>query len=100
MPKQTQIELNLLSSDDLMQELMSRYEQIIIIRENRKESEIINIKVKTQRGKFCKPEDEFDIILAQDLLLTAQDHLLKVYMGAEQEDKDGTNDQQDNDSGS
>lgn len=80
--KNTVIGLNLISSDVLMHELMNRFEQIIIIRENRKDDEIVDIKVKTAKGKFTMSNDEFDIVFAQELLLTAQANLLKVYLEA------------------
>ena len=99
MPKQTEIDLNLLDGEELMQELMRRYEQIIIIRENRKESDIVDIKIKTCRGKFCKPEDDFDIILAQDLLMTAHEHLLKAYMGLDEDDNEGADSPQNSQEG-
>jgi len=96
MPKQTQIDLNLVDTKELIQELANRHEEIIVIREERLHPDMLNIRVKTSVGLLTKPELGFDIICALQLLHTAEEHLILDYLGVEQ---DGNDAPQDADSG-
>lgn len=96
MQKQTQIDLNLIDTDDLINEIARRHDEIIIIRENRKDSELVDIRTKTHMGKFANPELGFDILFALQLLQAAENQMIMDYLGAEQEDNDGNDAPQDN----
>ncbi len=81
MTKETAINLSLIDTEDLITELTERHEEIIIIREDRKDSEWLNIRTKTGFSKYGNRDAGFDILRALNLLhITTmqllQDHLI------------------------
>ena len=100
MSKDTAIGLNLASTEELIDELTLRCEEIIIIRENLKDPSLVDIRAKTHFGKRGNPDIGFDIIIALQLLHTTEEQLLRDHLDFKEDDNDGTNEPQDNDSGS
>lgn len=76
-PKIDEINLNLISTEELVDELTLRCEEIIIIRENRKDSNLLDIRAKTHFGKRGNPDMGFDIIFALQLLHSTEEQLLR-----------------------
>lgn len=100
MSKETAIDLSLIDTESLMVELLERHEEIIIIREDRKDSEWLNIKAKTSFGKYGNRDAGFDILLALNLLHTTTMQLLKDHLIAEKAEDSDSDSPQDTDSGS
>lgn len=90
MAKGTIIDLSLISTEDIIDELTERHEQIIIIREDRKESDFLNIRARTSFGKYGNKEAGFDIVRALILLHTTAEQLLKDHIDAEKVEDDGS----------
>ena len=87
--KETAINLSLIKTEDLITELTERHEEIIIIREDRKDFEWLNIRAKTGFGKYGNRDAGFDILRALNLLHTTAMQLLKDHLIAEKaEDSD------------
>jgi len=91
MPKDTAIDLNLISTEELVDELTLRCEEIIIIRENRKDSTLLDIRAKTHFGKRGNPDMSFDIVFALQLLHSTEEQLLRDHLDFERDDNDGNN---------
>lgn len=87
MPKDTAIELSLVDTDSLVQELCRRHEAIIIIREDRKDIGDFYVSAKTQSGKHTNTEAGFDLICAMDLLANAQIELVCQHFGLKKADE-------------
>lgn len=98
MPKDTAIRpLEIVSTEELIDELTERHEEIIIVREDRIHSEWLNIRAKTKFRKNSNRKARFDLILAIQMLHTAEEQLIRDYLNTEDDDSDAP---QDNDSGS
>lgn len=95
MPKDTTIDLTLISTEDLQRELMSRHEEIIIIREDRKDGEYFFVQAKTRFGKAGKAEIGFDIVCALELLSNAQKLLVEEHFGLTKAEDDVSDSPQD-----
>ena len=95
MPKDTAIDLSLISTKGLIDELTERHEELIVIREDRKESTWLNIRAKTSFGKYGNKNAEFDIVRALNLLHTTAEQLLKDHLEAEKVEDDGSDASQD-----
>ena len=89
MPKQTAIDLNLVNTNDLVQELCRRHEAIIIIREDRKCEDDFYVTVKTQFGKHANKDAGFDLICAMELMSNAQFEIIAKHFELEPEDDSG-----------
>ncbi len=100
MPKDTAIDWSLVSTEELMTELSSRHEEIIIIRENLKKPEWVDIWTKTAIGELYDQEIGFDIFFALELLHTAEKQMLMDYLRLKRAEENGCDGLPDNDSGS
>ena len=100
MPKETAINLSLIDTKDLIAELTERHEAIIIICEDRKDSEWLNIKAKTGFSKYGNKDAGFDILRALNLLHTTAMQLLKDHLIAEKAEDSDSDKLPDADSGS
>ena len=100
MQKETAIDLSLISTEELIDELAERHEELIVLREDRKDSAWLNIRAKTGFGKYGNKEAGFDIVRVLSLLHTTAEQLLKDHLGAEKAEDDGLNDPQDSDNSS
>lgn len=95
MPKDTAIDLNLISTEELVDELTERHEEIIIIREDRIHSDWLNIRAKTGFRKNTNRKAKFDVILAVHMLNTAEEQLIKDYLDAGDGGSDSPQDSQE-----
>ena len=95
MQKDTAIDLNLISTEELIDELTERHEEIIIVREDRKDSTWLNIRAKTGRTKYSNPNARFDLLLAARTLHTAIEQLIRDYLNTEEGDSDSPQDSQE-----
>lgn len=96
MQKQTEINLNFASTEELIDELTLRCEEIIIIRENLKDSSLLDIRAKTHFGKRGNPDIGFDIVFALQLLHSTEEQLLRDHLDFKEDDNDGNDAPQDN----
>lgn len=76
MSKETAIDLSLVDTDVLVQELCRRHENIIIIREDRKDIAQFYVSAKTPFGEHTNKNAGFDLICAMDLLTNATAELV------------------------
>lgn len=88
MPKDTAIDLSLISTEELIDELTERHEEIIIVREDRKDSSWLNIRAKTNFCKHSNPNAGFDLIRTIAILHSAEEQLAKDYLNTEDSDSD------------
>lgn len=86
MPKDTAIDLALVSNEELIGEFAERHEEIIVVREDRKDSNWLNIRTKTGRTKYSNPDAGFDLILAVQTLHTAIEQLIRDYLNTDNDD--------------
>lgn len=87
MPKETATDLSLIDTESLIAELANRHEEIIIISENRKKPDCVDIYAKTANGE--SHEIGFNIFFALNLLHTAEEQMLNDYLGFKKtEDED------------
>lgn len=98
-PKTDEIDrpLTLIDTADLIDELTQRHNEIIIIRENRKDSGLLDIRAKTNFGKRGNPDIGFDIVFALQLLHSTEEQLLRDHLDFKEDDNDGNDAQQDAD---
>ena len=97
MPKETAIDLSFVNNKELQDELVKRYEEIIIIREDYKDEEHFYIRAKTGFGSSGKPEVGFDIVVALNMLADTQKTLIAEHFGLEPVKDDGSDTPQDAD---
>ncbi len=90
MPKGTATDLSLVDTETLITELSKRHEEIIIISECRKKPECVNIFTKTANGEFFDEKVGFDIFLVLQLLHTAEDQMIRDYLGPKKAEDDGS----------
>ncbi len=64
--------LELISTDDLIQELSDRHSELIVIREHKKLRDSDNIFVKTPFGDLSSDRKNFDLVNAVEMLNAAQ----------------------------
>ncbi len=64
-------ELELISTDDLIEEVASRHSEIIIIRNRYKTEFEDEVYVKTQKGPLAREDKNFDLVEAQQMLQAA-----------------------------
>ncbi len=95
MPKQTEIDLNLISTGELIDELTTRHDEIIIIRENLKDSGLLDIRAKTHFGKRGNLDVGFDIVFALQLLHSTEEQLLRDHLEFKEDDNEGSDSPQE-----
>lgn len=78
-------DLDLISTDDLIEELAVRHKEIIVIREHKKDKNADNVFVKTQFGKRAHKGKGFDLLIATQMLQSAHWQLVYDYLGDVQE---------------
>ena len=100
MPKGIAIDLSFISTEELIDELTERHEELIVIREDRKAPTWLNIRAKTSFGKYGNKEAGFDVVRVLNLLHTTAEQLLKDHLSAEKAEDDGLNDPQNSDNSS
>ena len=74
------IDLELVSTDDLIEEISNRHKEVIVIREYKKHINEDNVFVKTGFGKKGRPEKGFDLIAATEMLHAAHWQLIHDYL--------------------
>ena len=74
------------ATKDMINELMSRHEEIIIVRELLKNSGSIGVHTKTRPGKSGRQEVGFDLAMAIDLIQSAQTIIIGDYITGEEDD--------------
>ena len=94
MPKETAID-PLISTKELINELVRRNDEIIIIRNDIKNDDYILVQAKTGIGEHANPEVGFDLIIALSMLHSAQTMLVAKHFKLETEDEDDNDDPQD-----
>ncbi len=72
--------LDLISTDDLIEELASRHKEIIVIRERKRVKHEDNVFVKTTFGKKGRPDKGFDLVEATEMLHAAHWQLVYDYL--------------------
>lgn len=88
MPKNTAIDFTEVSTEELMTELSDRHEEIVIIRENLKKPDWVDIWTKTPLTEVTDPEVGYDALRALELLHTAVKQMFVDYMRIERVDED------------
>ena len=73
---ETKIDLELISTDDLIHELADRHSELIIIREHKKGVDEDKVFVKTPFGELSKEDKGFDLVIATDMIHAAQRQLV------------------------
>ena len=68
--------LELISSEELINELLDRYEQLIVIREDPKDGSKYDINVKTGFGDLSRDGVKFDLVVATEMLQSVQQQLV------------------------
>lgn len=74
-------DLELISTDDLIEEVASRHSEIIVIRNCEKKANTDNVYVKTQRGPLSREDKNFDLVEAQQMLQAASVQLTYDFLG-------------------
>ena len=72
-------ELELISTDDLIEELAGRHRELIVIREHHRSINKDNVFVKTAFGEKCKENKGFDLLVATSMLQAAHWQLVYDY---------------------
>ena len=73
-------DLELTSTDDLIEELAGRHKEIIVIRERKRGNHEDNVFVKTTFGKKGRPDKGFDLVEATEMLHAAHWQLVYDYL--------------------
>ena len=73
-------DLDLISTDDLIKELASRHEELIVIRECRKIPKADNVFVKTRFGAKGRVDKGFDLVEAAQMLHATHWQLIYDYL--------------------
>lgn len=96
MQKDTATDLELVGTQELINELGKRHEEIIILREDLFDPDLLKIYTKTRPGKSGNPpEDGYDLGKAVDLLQTATALLVSDYIWDKTHDEDDSDAPQD-----
>ncbi len=73
-------DLDLISTDALIDELAGRHRELIVIRDHQKTINQNDVFVKTPFGKFGKKDKGFDLIVATEMLGAAHSQLIMDYL--------------------
>ena len=65
------VDIELISTDELITELSNRHKELIVIREHKKIKDSDNIFVKTPFGELGKKNKGFDLVVATEMLQAA-----------------------------
>lgn len=71
----TTLDLELVSTDDLIAELSNRHTELIVIREHKKKIDTDKIFVKTLFGELSKKGKGFDLVIATEMLHAAHEQM-------------------------
>ncbi len=74
------LDLDLISTSDLIEELANRHSELIVIREYKKRINEDNVFVKTGFGKKGRKDKGFDLIEATQMLHAAHWQLIHDYL--------------------
>ena len=78
-------DLDLVSTDDLIEELATRHKELIVIREHKKGIDEDNVFVKTDFGKKGCQDKGFDLIEATEMLHAVHWKLIYDYLDEREE---------------
>ena len=85
---ETTTDLELVSTEDLTDELFRRNGDIILITENKKADDIWEITAKTGKGCVANKELSYDLIVTTDMLTCAITNLTLGHFEDEMDDQD------------
>ncbi len=73
-------ELEMATTMELKAEIASRHGECIIITDDRKNPDIVTVYVKTPRGSKARPDKNYDLIVATEMMNDAQRELTMNYL--------------------